>query len=671
MTGTATMGATELPTPGGYRVPWVWAGFLAGSVLVTWLGEYWSWAVNFPRDWVVPLRYWISDFMEWLIKDLDFGLFTFKEMTRSIAWLLEWPLTFASRLLVTGFSFSDNPTAEAVLHPLPWIAVIAVFTVFGHWIRDWKLALLAGTCMTYLAVFGRWESAMVTLSAILIAVPLGVIGGLLIGIQAHRSVWFGRAIEPVLDLMQTTPVFAYLVPVLFLFGFGPVAAMIATMIYATPPMVRITMLALSQVPTESIESGLMSGCTPRQLLWRVKIPSAAPGLMVGVNQVIMLSLNMVIIASMIGAGGLGFDVLSSLKRLAIGSGLEAGVAITLLAIALDRLSQAFARRELDIQRERKEGWIRRHPHLTAAAAVVVTAWAISAYLPFVRIYPEGWTITTSGFWEELVKWINVNYFDQLEAFKTFLLLNILIPVKRFLLATPWVVTVAFVALLGYRLGGWRLALLTGSLALFIALTGGWKKGMVTVYLCGLSVVFAAMIGIPIGIWSARNERVHRVVQVCIDTLQTLPSFVYLIPVVMLFRVGDFAAMLAIVAYAVAPAIRYTDHGIRQVPVQLVEVAKSVGCTRGQILRKVQLPVALPEIMLGINQTIMMALSMLVITALVGTRELGQEVYIALTKADTGRGLVAGVSVAAIAIISDRLIKAWVARRRAALGLSDT
>lgn len=180
-----------------------------------------------------------------------------------------------------------------------------------------------------------------------------------------------------------------------------------------------------------------------------------------------------------------------------------------------------------------------------------------------------------------------------------------------------------------------------------------------------------MIGIPIGIWSARNERVHRVVQVCIDTLQTLPSFVYLIPVVMLFRVGDFAAMLAIVAYAVAPAIRYTDHGIRQVPVQLVEVAKAVGCTRGQILRKVQLPVALPEIMLGINQTIMMALSMLVITALVGTRELGQEVYIALTKADTGRGLVAGVSVAAIAIISDRLIKAWVARRRAALGLADT
>ena len=148
----------------------------------------------------------------------------------------------------------------------------------------------------------------------------------------------------------------------------------------------------------------------------------------------------------------------------------------------------------------------------------------------------------------------------------------------------------------------------------------------------------------------------------------MPSFVYLIPVVMLFRVGDFSAMIAIVAYAVAPAVRYTDHGIRQVPQHLVEAARAIGCTRRQVLWRVQIPLALPEIMLGINQTIMMALAMLVITALVGTRDLGQEVYIALTKADTGRGVVAGFSVAFIAIIADRLIAAWVRRRKRELGL---
>jgi glycine betaine/proline transport system permease protein len=193
--------------------------------------------------------------------------------------------------------------------------------------------------------------------------------------------------------------------------------------------------------------------------------------------------------------------------------------------------------------------------------------------------------------------------------------------------------------------------------------------METVYLCGLSVLIACALGMPIGIFAARRERAHRIVQAVVDTLQTLPAFAYLIPAVMLFRVGDFAAMLAVVAYAIVPVIRYTDHGIRQIDPALIEAATAAGCTKGQILRKVQLPLALPEIMLGVNQTIMMALSMLVITALVGTRDLGQEVYIALTKADVGRGLVAGICVACLAMTADRLIAPWAAARKRRLGLA--
>ena len=132
-----------------------------------------------------------------------------------------------------------------------------------------------------------------------------------LGILAYRFPWFERLLRPVLDLMQTVPVFAYLVPILILFGFGPVAALVATVIYAMPPMVRITILSLKGVPDEILEAGRMAGCTGRQMTWKVLVPSATPSLMVGVNQVIMLTLNMVIIASMIGAGGLGFDVLSS------------------------------------------------------------------------------------------------------------------------------------------------------------------------------------------------------------------------------------------------------------------------------------------------------------------------------------------------------------------------
>jgi len=178
----------------------------------------------------------------------------------------------------------------------------------------------------------------------------------------------------------------------------------------------------------------------------------------------------------------------------------------------------------------------------------------------------------------------------------------------------------------------------------------WDAAMVTISLCGVSVLSAAAIGIPLGSQSAQNARAGRVIGGVIDTLQTLPSFVYLIPVVMLFRVGDFSAMIAVVLYALAPAVRYTAHGIRSIDPQLVEAGTVSGCTRWQLLWRIKLPLALPEIMLGINQTIMLALSMLVITALVGTRDLGQEVYIALTKADTGRGIVAGLCVAFIAII---------------------
>ena len=151
---------------------------------------------------------------------------------------------------------------------------MALVAILGHYAKSWGLALLVGACFLYLAVFGRWDSAMVTLSSIIIVVPIGVALGLFVGIISFRSRRAAAIIMPILDLMQTVPVFAYLVPVLFLFGFGPVAAMIATIIYATPPMARCTVLSLGLVPAELVDFGRMAGCTRRQLLWRGQIPSA-------------------------------------------------------------------------------------------------------------------------------------------------------------------------------------------------------------------------------------------------------------------------------------------------------------------------------------------------------------------------------------------------------------
>ncbi|NCT11792.1 MAG: ABC transporter permease subunit, partial [Rhodobacterales bacterium] len=610
---------------------------------------------DWPDLLTPPVDRWISDFVRWLLNKATFGLFTFREATRALAAVVDAPYQIVRGLLTEGFG-AWPPLSWP---PLSWLGVIALVALIGHRAGGGRLAALVAGCFGFIAVFGKWTSAMVTLASILIAVPIGIAGGLLLGLAAYRWRWLARAITPVLDLMQTIPVFAYLVPILILFGFGPVAAILATVIYAMPPMTRITLLALARVPGEVRDLGRMVGCTRAQLTWRVMVPSAREGLMVGVNQVIMLSLNMVIIASMIGAGGLGFDVLAALRRLDFGGGLEAGFAIVALAVALDRLSQAAARPRADA---------RRRPYLWAALATLLLAGVLAWLVPAAQNYPRGWQLSTGTFWNEVVRWINVNYFGTLEAIKTTLLLNVLIPIKRFLLGLPWLGVAALLALAGWRLGGWRLALLTWTLTSLIAMVDLWAEAMTTLYLCGISVVIAMLIGLPIGVAAAERDGLWRVVRVVIDTLQTLPSFVYLMPAVMLFRVGDFTAMLAVVAYAVAPAIRYTALGLQGVDPALVEAGRAMGCTRWQILTRIKLRLALPEILLGLNQTIMFALSMLVITALVGTRDLGQEVYIALTNANAGRGLVAGLCVAFIAIIADRLIGAAARQARARLGL---
>lgn len=618
-----------------------------------------------PQPMQLPFAQWLTAGMKWLTDSAAIGPVTVKDVTRGFATLIEAPYNVVKVLLVDGITEGRGRRATTIIPPLSWVAVTVAAVALGHYARNIWLGLLAGALMIYLAVFGQWDSAMVTLASIAIAVPLGVLGGMAQGIAAWRWRWVERVLSPILDLMQTIPTFAFLVPILVLFGFGPVAALLATIIYAMPPMVRVTIVALRAVPSEIVDFANMAGCTPWQRMRKVMLPVALPDLMVGVNQVIMLSLNMVIIASMIGAGGLGADVLESLRRLDIGGGIEAGLAITALAVVLDRLGQAMSERVARAE-ARQGNWWRRHPRTTLVLAVALVSGALGFLIPALQDWPKSWVITTKPFWSDLIAHININYFDQLEAVRVWFLETLLLPVKRFFLALPWPFLLAVLTLAGWRLGGARLAALVLLLGIFIAATGLWEQAMVTVYLCGLSVVIAMAIGLPLGILAASNETAGKVIGTVVDTLQTLPSFVYLIPVVMLFRVGDFSAMIAVVLFALVPAVKYTAYGLRAVPAELIEAGVVCGCTRGQILRKVRLPMAVPMILLGLNQTILLALSMLVITALVGTRDLGQEVYAALATADVGRGLLAGFAVAAIAIIADRLIGAAAGRARARL-----
>jgi glycine betaine/proline transport system permease protein len=234
---------------------------------------------------------------------------------------------------------------------------------------------------------------------------------------------------------------------------------------------------------------------------------------------------------------------------------------------------------------------------------------------------------------------------------------------------PWPGFILLAAILAYQTGGIRIAALTVAGLLFIALTGVWEEAMVSVELCAVGVLISFLLGAGLGIWAATSPRVSIVLRPVCDTLQTMPIFVFLIPAVMVFLVGEFTALIAVVMYATVPSIRYTEHGIRNVPAAVVEAARSMGTTRWQLLWQVQLPLALPEIMLGLNQTIMMALAMVVVAALVGAQGLGQEVMIALNQASTGKGLISGLAIAFLAIIADRIIQAWSLRRKRQLGLA--
>ena len=619
-----------------------------------------AWAVTVPEAWTVPFVAWINAVVEVLSDHKILGLVTFKEVTRAVAQVVEWPLDLMEGLLISGFDGLGLPA-------LPWVMIVGLAAVFGWWLKGWRLALLAGGCIFYLALFGKWKLSMITLSVVLVAAPIAGLIGLGLGVLAVKWRPFERALWPVLNIMQSLPHFSYLIPVAVFVGVSHRAGAIATILFAMPPMARLTILGLRGISREVVEAGVMGGCTPRQMLWKVEIPAARETLMVGVNQVIMGCLAMVVIASFVGAKGLGQDLLFRLQGLRIGQALEIGVAIVFMAVMLDRLSLALSEKQPE---HRAEGpfW-RSRPYLTAAGLVVLLSALAAAATPVAQSLPRGLTITTAPFWDAIVDYVTVHWAAPLKFFRDNLLLYVLIPLREGFQWVPWVAAVALVGAAGWSLGGLRLALVVAGFILFIAFAGYWERALITAYMVSFSVFVCVLIGLPLGVWAASTARRAAAVRLLCDTFQTFPSFIYLIPVIMLFQVGDVAAITAIVIYATIPVVRYTMFGLRSVPSETIEAAVTSGCTPAQILWKVRMPLAFPEIMLGLNQTIMFALFMVIIAAFIGTKDLGQEIFRALTFADAGKGLVIGLCVAFMGLAADQLITEWAARRKKELGLA--
>ena len=630
------------------------------------------------EDWM-PIEIWDADLQETTTRPLVL------QITRTISAVMLFLIEFIREILIGGvktvvaFTSWDwidaNPWAE--LPGLPWTIVTAGAIILGYKLNGRGLAILAGITMIYISVFGQWKPSMETLSFILIAAPISFFLGLVFGIWSYKSKRVEAALNPILNVMQTMPHYSYIVVIMVMFGVGDHAGAIATIIFATPPMVRLTLLGLRKVSPEVVQAGKMSGCNEFQLLFKVLIPTARRDILIGVNQVIMQCLAMAVIASFIGAKGLGWNLLLALNQLRIGLALEAGVCISLIAVLLDKMSLAWANKQTDYFANLN--FVQRNKYglfFVGAVGVGLLLASVGSFVfkegyNYLYEVPHNKGISGEPFWNAGVDWIWDTFFYTLKVFNTWLIQDVLQPMRAAYLRMPVVATFVLVMGAGYIIGGIRSALIVGGFTLFIALSPWWDRALVTAYMATFGVIASGIIGVIVGSLSAQNKTSTKIALGVCDTLQTFPSFVYLIPVMMLFGVTDTSVLIAVIVYATIPATRYTIEGLRSVPPALHDAASMSGVTRLQRLLKIEFPLAFPHIMLGINQTVVFALFMVIIGAFIGTEDLGQYILKALSDLKGGgKGLILGLCVAFIGLAVDNLIRTWANKRKKLLGLEE-
>jgi glycine betaine/proline transport system permease protein len=616
-----------------------------------------SWMHRLPETAIPGFAIWLDAIFNF-VKD-DMGLLV---VTRTLTEGLEWLLDVSGNIF---FGKRRWPN----LGPIPWTAMAAVAAVIGYYLGGWRLALLGGGTMVWTALIGQWSIAMQTMSVLAIAAPMAFVIGLSLGIAAWRYAWVDFVIKPVLSVLQTLPFFTYLLPAVIFFKVGPTAGAVATTIYAIPPMILMTSLGLQKVSPEVVEAGKMSGCSKFQMLRHVYIPSARTEILVGVNQVIMLCLAMVVLTAFIGMPGLGAKLLAMMGSFKLGRSLEIGITIVLLAVMLDRMSKAWVVKQPE-HFERGTVWWKRHKMLVLGGALFVGFTLLSLVMPIAAEIGRGQDFSQGRELDKLIKgFLAIDGVQAVTGFlRAFLNVKVLIPFRNFMLSIPTpaliLLVVAFaLALAGRKQAGYALIFFS-----LVALSGWWDRAVITLYSVISAVSLAALIGLPTAIIAARTEKWSlRVLLIC-DTAQTFPSFVYLIPAIMLFGVTDIAVIFSILIFAMVPLMRYTVEGLRTVPPEMTEAADMAGATRMQKLWNVQLPLALPTMAIGFNQAIMFAFFMVIIAAFIGTQDLGQELQRTLAGTDLGKNFVLGICVSLMALTFDLTIMKWAADKKRALGL---
>lgn len=536
-----------------------------------------------------------------------------------------------------------------VLLAAGWAGVTAIGALVAWRVAGIRLAL--GTAAAFLAcgLLGMWVPTMQTLALMVVAVLASVVVGAFLGLAAGLSDRMDRALRPVLDTMQVLPAYAYLLPVVMIFGMGVPAAVLATVVYAAPPMARLTALGLRGADKEVLEAVDSLGATARQRMLTARIPLARKELLLGLNQTIMMALSMAVIASVIGAGGLGDRVYQALASVDVGAALAAGIPIVLLAVVLDRVTAAAGD---GTEGSGRRGWA----YAFGAALAVAVAGRLMGRLD----WPDAWVVQIAQPVNRAVDWMTAHLYsgvpvvggtaDWAAHFTTW----VLNPLREGLQWLPWWSVLLLVATLAWLIGTWRTALTAVLAMAAIGVLGVWEPSLDTLSQVLAAVAVTLVIGFATGIAAARSDRVERLLRPVLDVFQTMPQFVYLIPVVALFGVGRAPAVAAAVVYALPAVVRITTQGLRQVDPAALESSSSLGATPWQQLRQVQLPLARPALLLAVNQGVVLVLAVVIIGGLVGGGALGYDAVFGLAQGDLATGLVAGAAIVCLGLMLDRV-----------------
>ncbi|MFI5980257.1 ABC transporter permease [Streptomyces sp. NPDC051555] len=550
-----------------------------------------------------------------------------------------------------------------VLLAAGWPGVTALAGLVAWRLAGVRLALTSMAAFAACGLLGMWVPTMQTLALMAVAVGAAVVVGGLLGLAAGLSPRTERALRPVLDTMQVLPAFAYLLPMVLVFGIGVPAAVLATVVYAAPPMARLTALGLRGADAGVLEAAASLGATGRQRLLTARLPLAREQIMLGVNQAVMTGLSMAVIASVIGAGGLGDRVYQALASVDVGAALAAGIPIVLLAVVLDRTADAAGSRlgaarptaELHFLRRVFAGWYGGLLCVLAAVAVAVAGRMLGA-----AQWPGSWTVPLADPVNRAVAWMTGHLYsgvpvvggtaDWAAGFTG----GLLDPLRSGLQSTPWWLLLLAVGAVGLLVGTWRSALSAVLALAAIGVLGVWDPALDTLSQVLAAVAVTLALGFAVAIGAARSARAERLLRPVLDVCQTMPQFVYLIPVVALFGVGRAPAAAAAVVYALPAVVRITTQGLREVDPAVLESARSLGATGAQQLRQVQLPLARPALLLAVNQAVVLVLAVVIIGGLVGGGALGYDVVLGLAQGDLATGLVAGAAIVCLGILLDRL-----------------